>query len=224
MALRINLYHEVLRAKRQRQYDPLRITMLALIVVAAGMASYYFIQLARTNSAKSKQIAQKAEYDKLVPQKAAAEKKEAELNKQIELAEKFTARMEKRIYWAPLFESVMSVIPENVQITKLSCDTGRDKGGVSQITIEGVAADMEPRAVAEDVRRNVAARVASKYANATALFRSMDDGTDHPVVNGKRVATVVFTIAINFKAEPEPAAPAVPVPSRRAGKGTTAGL
>lgn len=223
MALRINLYHEVLRAKRQRQYDPLRLTMLAMIVVAAGMAFYYFVQMARTNSAKSKHATQKAEYEKLLPQKAAAEKREAELTKQIDLAEKLTNRMEKRIYWAPLFEAVMAAVPENVQITKLSCDTGRDKGGVGQITIEGIAADIEPRAVAEDLRKNVAARVGAKYPNASAAFRSMDDGTDHPVVNGKRMMTVVFTIAVTFRAEPEPAAPAAPAPSRRA-RGNTASL
>ena len=60
MALRINLYHEVLRAKRQQQYDPLKLSMLGLIVVAIGMAGYYFLQLKRSSDAHSALQAQKA--------------------------------------------------------------------------------------------------------------------------------------------------------------------
>ena len=214
MALRINLYHEVLRAKRQRQYDPLKLSLLALIVVAVGMATYYFIQMKRTSDSRTAFNAQKAEFDRLSPQQKEAEKKEVELNKQIELAEKLTKRIEKRIYWAPLFESILAVVPTNVQLTKLACDTGREKSGVSQMNIEGIAADMEPRAVAEDFRKAVADRVAAKYANATAAFRNLDESTEHLLVNGKRVGTVVFTIAVTFRAETEPPPPAAAPPKR----------
>ena len=213
MALRINLYHEVLRAKRQQQYDPLKLSMLGLIVVVVGMAGYYFVQLKRTSDVRSAFSAQKAEFDKLSPQQKEAEKKETELNKQIDLAEKLTKRMEKRIYWAPLFESIQSAVPANVQITKLTCDTGREKGGMSQMTIEGIAADQEPRAVAEDLRKAIADRMVAKYPNATATFRNLDDSTEHLQVGGKRVAAVVFTINVTFKTETEPAAP-VAAPKR----------
>ena len=223
MALRINLYHEVLRAKRQEQYDPLKLSLLALIIAVAGMAAYYFLQLKRTSDAKAVFLAQKSEFDKLTPQKAEAEKKELELNKEIELAEKLTKRMEKRIYWAPLFETILTVVPENVQLTKLNCDGGRDKNGTSQINIEGIAADQEPRAVAEDLRKAIAARIGEKYPSASATFRNLDEGTEHLVVNGKRASTVVFTIAVTFRIEAEPPPPA-PAPTRRAPKSDTASL
>jgi Tfp pilus assembly protein PilN len=218
MALRINLFHEVLRAKRQRQYDPLKLSVLALIIVAVGMAAYYFIQLKRTSDAKAVYNAQKSEFDRLTPQKTEAEKKEADINKQIDLAEKFTKRIEKRIYWAPLFESIMVTVPANIQLTKLSCDTGREKAGLSQMSIEGIAASLEPRAVAEELRKAVVARVAAKYPGATAAFRVLDEGTEHPVVGGRRVNTAVFTIAVNFRIEAEPPPPAAAAPVKRVAK------
>ena len=46
MVLRINLYHEVLRAKRQQQYDPLKLSLLALIIVVCLTA----IQAIGTNA------------------------------------------------------------------------------------------------------------------------------------------------------------------------------
>src|SRR5256885_11762278 len=121
MALRINLYHEVLRAKRQQQFDPLKLSLLGLSVVAVGMAAFYVIQLKRTSDVRSALNVQKAEFDRLSPQAKAAEQKEAELTRQIDLAEKLTKRMEQRVYWAPLFESIMAAVPANVQVIKLTC-------------------------------------------------------------------------------------------------------
>lgn len=216
MALRINLYHEVLRAKRQEQYDPLKLSLLGLIIVALIMASYYGVQLKRTSDVRAVYAAQKAEFDKLDPQAKEAEKKEAEMNKQIDLADKLTKRMEKRIYWAPLFETVMATVPPNVQLSRLGCESGRDKGGVSSMSIEGLAADVEPRAVAESMRKAIVAKVAAKYPGAAATFKNLDDSTDHPVVNGRRVSAVVFTINVTFKAEPDPAP--TPAPTKRIAK------
>lgn len=222
MALRINLYHEVIRQKRQKQYDPLKIAMLALIVVAVGMAGYYFFQMNTAGKAKALFLARKSEFERLTPQMADAEKKEVELNKQIGLADKFSKRMEKRIYWAPLFENIIAVVPPNVQITKLNCENGREKGSVSQMNIEGIAADMEPRTVAEELRKAITAQIAVKYPTAHATFRNLDDSTEHPLVDGKRVNAVVFTIAVTFRSEPEP--PAVEAPAKRISRKETAAL
>jgi len=222
MALRINLYHEVIREKRQKQYDPLKIAMLALIVVVVGMAIYYFVQLNTAGKANVLLLAQKSEFERLTPQLAAAEKREVELNKQIDLAEKFAKRMEKRIYWAPLLENIMAVVPPNVQLTKLNCDNGREKTNVSQMNIEGIAADMEPRTVAEELRKAITTQIAVKYPNAHATFRNLDDSSEHPVVAGRRMNAVVFTIAVTFRSEPE--APAVEPPVKRMPKKETAAL
>ena len=223
MALRLNLYHEVIRAKRQRQYDPFKLSLLGLIIVAVGLASYYFIQFKRTSDARAVYTAQKAEFDRLTPQQKEAEKKEGEMNKQIELAEKFAKRIEKRIYWAPVFEHILSVVPANVQLTKLTCDSGREKAGLSTMSIEGIAADQEPRAVAEDLRKAVVARLAAKYPNAAATFRNLDESSEKMNVNGKRVTAAVFTIAVTFRTENEPP-PAAPAQSKRVPKNEASAL
>ena len=222
MALRINLYHEVLRAKRQKQYDPLKLSMFGLGVILVGMAGYYGVQLKQTSDVRSVFAAHRAEFEQLDPQAKKAEAKEAELNKQIALAEKFTNRMEKRINWAPLFESIMTAVPANVQITRLKCESGREKGTNSQMNIEGIAADAEPRAVAESLRKGIADRMAAKYPNATATFRNLDDSTERPLVNGQRVPAVVFSINVTFKTEPD--APAPVLPGKRAPKNEVANL
>jgi Tfp pilus assembly protein PilN len=215
MALRINLYHEVLRAKRQQQYDPLKLSVLGLAVVAVGMAVFYGVQLKRTSDARAAYNTRSAEFKRLDPLSKEAAKKEVELNKQLDLSEKLTRRMEKRTYWAPVFESVLAAVPANVQLTKLACDTGRDKSGTCQMNIEGIAADQEPRAVAEDLRKAIGERVAVKYPNATAAFKNLDESSESVTVKGKRVAAVVFTINLTFKPEVTPPVAAPPPKPKR---------
>jgi Tfp pilus assembly protein PilN len=210
MALHVNLYHEVIRAKRQQQYDPLRLSILALLVVGVLMAGYYGLQLKRTSDARGAFNAQKAEFDRLSPQAKAAADREAELTKKVELAERLTNRMEKRFHWAPVLESIMAAVPANVQLTKLTGDTGKDKGGICQVNIEGIAAGTEPRAVAEDTRKSVAERLGARYPSAAAAFRSLDDSTERVKIDGKPMPSVVFAISVTFKAEAEPA----PAPKR----------
>ena len=164
MAIRLNLYHEVLRAKRQEKYDPLKLSIMGLAVIVAVMAAYYFFQMSRTSSAQNAYAAQKAEFDRLTPQAKAAQEREAQLTKQIDLAKRVADRMEKRFYWAPVFETVVAAVPPNVQITKLSGDLGRDGLRQYQITLEGLAAGAEPRAAAEEMRRSIGDRFSAKCA------------------------------------------------------------
>jgi hypothetical protein len=211
MALHINLYHEVIRAKRQEQYDPLKLSFLGLLIVAVGLVGYYFFQLKQASDARGAFNARKAEFDRVSPMDKAAADREAELTKQLELAERITNRMEKRFHWAPVLETVMASVPPNVQLTKLAGDTGRDRAGVCQINLEGIAAGEEPRAVAEELRKTVVERFAAKYPAASGVFRNLDDSTERIRVDGKPMPAVVFTISITFK--PEIAEPA-PAPKR----------
>jgi hypothetical protein len=205
MALHVNLYHEVIRAKRQKQYDPLKLSILALLVVGVVMVAYYGLQLKRTSDARAALNVQKAEFDRLSPQAKTAADREAELTRKIELAERITNRMEKRFHWAPVLEAIMAAVPANVQLAKFTGDTGRDKGGICQLNIEGIAAGTEPRAVAEDTRKAVADRLSVRYPSAAAAFRSLDDSAERVKIDGKPMPSVVFAISVTFKAEAEPA-------------------
>jgi Tfp pilus assembly protein PilN len=202
MAIRLNLYHQVLRAKREKQYDPLKISFLSLLVVALGLATYYFIQLRRTNVAQATHAARKAEFENLSPLAKTAQEREVALTKQIELADRLTQRIEKRFYWAPVFESLVTAVPPNVQITKLSGDIKNGEPSRNcQLLLEGLAAGQEPRASAEELRRAVVERLAAKYPTASATFRNLDDSAEQVRMDGKVLATAVFTIQISFKAE-----------------------
>ena len=201
MAIRLNLYHEILRARRQEQYDPLKLSFIGLLVAAVCLAGFYVLQLGRTNSVRSEYQAKKAEFDRLSPLAKAAREREVELTKQIELASRITDRMEKRFYWAPVFESVVVAVPANVQITKLSGDAGRDGSRQCQVTLEGVAAGEDPRAAAEEMRRSIADRLGAKYPSIAATFRNLDESPERSRLDGKILPTAVFTINVTFKAE-----------------------
>jgi Tfp pilus assembly protein PilN len=211
MAIRLNLYHEVLRAKREQKYDPLKISFLALLVVSICLAVYYFIQLAGANSARAAYASRKAEFDRLTPLAKQAEARSAELTKQLDLAKSLTDRMEKRFYWAPVFESVAAAVPPHIQITKLSGDAGREGTRQCQLTLEGIAAGEEPRAAAEEMRRAIVERLGAKYASASAVFRSLDDSAESVRLNGHTLRTVVFSINATFKPEATPD----PVPAQK---------
>lgn len=202
MAIRLNLYHQVLRAKRAKQYDPLKLSFLSLLVIALGLAAYYVIQFRRTSVAEAMHAVKKAEIENLNPLAKSAQERQVLLNKQIDLADRLTQRIEKRFYWGPVFESLVAAVPPNVQITKLSGDIKSGEPSRNcHLLLEGLAAGQEPRASAEEMRRAVVERLAARYPTASAMFRNLDDSAEQVRIDGKVLATAIFTIQISFKAE-----------------------
>jgi Tfp pilus assembly protein PilN len=172
--------------------------------------------MSRTSSAQHAYAAHKAEFDRLNPQAKAALERETQLTKQIDLAKRVADRIEKRFYWAPLFETVVTAVPPNVQITRLSGDVGRDSSRQQcQITLEGLAAGPEPRAAAEEMRRSIGDRIAARYNSVTATFRNLDDGTETARLDGKVLPTVVFTIHVTFKTGADPVPVQKPLAQRK---------
>lgn len=214
MSLQIDLYHEVLLAKKHEQYDPLKISLLGLIVVAIGLASYYFVELAKKHSAVSAYEAKQKEFERLAPLAKEAKAREDELSKEIGLAERLSKRIEGRFYWGPVFELVASTVPKNVQITKLGADVTQDAPRTCHMLLDGLAAGVEPRAVAEELRTAIAEKLGQKYKNATAVFKSLDESNEKALLDGRQVQTAVFSINISFVFAQEEA-PA-PAPRRRA--------
>ena len=218
MSLKINLYHEVLRTKKQRQYDPLKISILGLIVVAIGLAGYYFVALAQRRSVVAEYTAKQKEFDTLVPLAKAAKLREEELSNQISLAERLGKRIENRFYWAPVLEVVASSVPLNVQITKLGADIAQEAPRTCQISIDGLAAGAKPRAVAEELRMALAEKFGQKFKGAITTFKSLDESNERVLLDGQMELTAVFSISITFPfSSAEPSTPA-PLPTRRRAK------
>src|ERR1700761_6068916 len=82
MALRLNLYHEVIKAKALKRRDPLKISIYGLSALGACFALYYFAQLVRMHAISDQYQRVKGEFDHLEPLSKAAKKHEDELNKQ----------------------------------------------------------------------------------------------------------------------------------------------
>lgn len=209
MPLKINLYHEVLRARHEVQYDPLRLSMMGLVAVVVCLAGYYTFALIGKSSVVRTFEQKKREFDQLQPKVKAAKEQEETLTKQLALGDTLQARMEERFYWGPIFEQLASLTPLNVQITRCTGDVAAEMPRRCQIAIEGIAAGPEPRRIAEEFRVRMVERLGGAYKNVNASFRTLEDGPERVMADGAKSETANFTIAINFltKSTPEPTPP-----------------
>jgi Tfp pilus assembly protein PilN len=200
MALRINLYHEIHRARKEQRYDPLKISLMCLGIVALGLAGWYVLKLSETNTVREQFATQQAEIAKLTPQSEKAKIDEADIKKELDLAAKLVSRIESRFYWAPVLESFTKTIPKNVQINRLGGDAGilEATGRRIGLTIDGVAAGEQPRKVAEDLRLALIEAIGEKYKSVTASFRSLEDSVEHVNLDGQDRPTAIFSIILTF--------------------------
>ena len=206
MALRLNLYHEVIKAKALKRRDPLKISIYGLSALAACFALYYFAQLVRMHSISDQYAKVKAEFDHLEPQAKAAKKREDELTQLTSTSAQMVKRIEGRFYWAPLLSELSQIVPRDVQITRLGGDVSGDGMRKCAVTIDGLAAGADPRRVAEDLRTAIAERLSPKYKNVTSTFKTLEDGTETMTLDGKQVNTASFAILVQLSFGEEKAA------------------
>ena len=210
MAIRLNLYYEVQKSKKQQQYDPLKLAMIGLAVIIVGLAVYYFMELGKATGVRDAFLAHKAESVKLTPLAKAAKDREIAVSKKIEIAKQLARKVEDRFYWGPILEQLISNIPPSVQLTKCTASIAPALPRRCDILLEGLAAGDEPRIVAEELRTSLAEQLGQKYKKTVANFRSLDDGTESVSINGKQVRTAAFIIAVTFNGGEEPPPPPPP--------------
>ena len=210
MAIRLNLYYEVQKTKKQRQYDPLKIAMICLGVIILGLAGYYFMQLGEATAVRDAYRAHKAESVKLAPLAIAAKEREIAVSKKVEMAKQLAKKVEDRFYWGPVLEQLISSIPPNVQLTKCNATIATALPRRCDILLEGLAAGDEPRIVAEELRTSLAEQLGKTYKKTVANFKSLDDGSETVSINGKPARTASFVIAVTFNGGEEPPPPPPP--------------
>jgi len=198
MALRLNLYHEVLKAKALKRRDPLKISIYALSAIAAMCACWYLIQFMKMHSMSDELARVKAEFDQVEPAAKAARKREEELTAQSQISTQLAKRMEGRFYWAPVLAQIMQVVPREVQITRMGGDISGEGLRRCMITIDGLSAGIDPRRVAEDLRTAIAEKFSPNYKNVTSTFKMLEDGTEMVMLDGKQTATAVFAINVQL--------------------------
>jgi hypothetical protein len=206
MALHLNLYHEVTKAKALKRRDPLKLSIYALVAIIACFALYYVLQVIKVHNINSELTAKKDEFTKLEPEAKAAKKREEELNQQMKAGDLLVKRVETRFYWAPMLAQIMELVPRDVQVTRLVGDLSGDGLRRCQISLDGLSAGADPRKVAEDLRTAIAEKFTPNYKNVSSKFRNLEDGTEMVMLDGKQVPTAIFAINVELYTGEEKAA------------------
>ena len=206
MALRLNLYHEVIKAKALKRRDPLKISIYVLSGIAALCTCWYVLQVIQMSSLASELAKVKGEYRKMEPVAKAAKKREDELAGQAKLSAQLERRMEGRFYWAPVLAQIMQIVPREVQVTRMGGDVSGENLRRCIITIDGLSAGTDPRKVAEDLRTALAEKLSPNYKSVTSTFKTLEDGTEMVMLDGKQMPTATFAINVQLYAGEEKSA------------------
>jgi antitoxin component of MazEF toxin-antitoxin module len=196
MALHINLFHEIAKARQLKRRDPLKLSMYGLSAIAACCALFYFIELGRNHVLRRELFSAQEKFRAIEPKAKAAKKIEDDLNVEIKKGEAITQRIERRFYWAPLLEQLSQVVPREIQITRLVGDVTGDKSRKCALMIDGISTGADPRRTAEELRTAIAEKFAPKYHSVTSTFKSLDDGSELVMLDGKQLPTATFAINI----------------------------
>ncbi|PYK78483.1 MAG: hypothetical protein DME37_10160 [Verrucomicrobia bacterium] len=190
MPLQLNLLHEEILEQRQRQRDPLKLSIYAGIGLAALLVLNY-----------------------LWTKVTAAQKRTEELNGIISTTKALDGFIDRRFYWAPLLEKVAHCVTPNIQITALEGAVEEEKG--ISITLDGVAGGREPRGVAEDFRQMLLEQIGKEEPSVKVEFKALEDLDTTVSVGGNNVTTAHFIVIVGLDPFPKPPEPA---PSERKSK------
>jgi hypothetical protein len=198
MPLHLNLYHEIQKRKALKRRDPLKISLYGLAAIAIAFAAYYVVQLLQMHSLVERLDTAKGEYDKLAPVAKTSKKREDELTLKVKATDSLIQRIEGRFYWAPVLAEIMTAVPRQVQVTRLSGELPIDGVKRCSITVDGLSAGSDPRKVAEELRTALAETFKSKFKSVTSTFRTLEDGTEMVMLDGKQVPTATFAISLQL--------------------------
>lgn len=213
MPLQLNLLHEEILEQRQRQRDPLKLSMYAGIGLAVLLVLNYLWTGYRVLESRSRLNAVQSEWAKVEPKVTAAQKRTEELNGIISTTNALDGFIDRRFYWAPLLEKVAHCVTPNIQITALEGAAEDDKGVT--ITLDGVAGGREPRGVAEDFRQMLLEQIGKEQPSVRVEFKSLEDLDTTVPLSGDNVTTAHFIVMVGL--DPFPKAPE-PAPSERKSK------
>src|SRR5438034_8410966 len=203
MPLQLNLLHEEILEQRQRQRDPLKLSIYAGIGLAVSLVLNYLWTGDRVLESKSRLNAVQSEWAKIEPKVTAAQKRAEELNDIISTTKTLDGSIDRRFYWAPLLEKVAHCVTPNIQITALEGAVEEEKG--ITITLDGVAGGREPREVAEDFRQMLLEQIGKEEPSIKVEFKTLEDLDTTVSVGGNNVTTAHFVVMVVLNIFPKPA-------------------
>ena len=209
MPLHIDLLHEIQHQKLARRRDPLKLSILAMLLVGVGFVAFYLARLQQVSSVRTRLGAVQAEWDKLEPKARQAKTEEEELTASIKASETMVKRVDGRFYWAPIFDQVMQAVPREVQITRISGDVSNEAAKPKVLHVVGISSSAsEPRKVAEDLRTALDNKLSEKFKHVTSSFRSLEESEEVVTLDGKAIPTANFSMEFQIttaEAAPTPA-------------------
>ena len=206
MALHLNLLHEEILEQRQRQRDPLKIGMIALVSCGALLFLYYTWNAYRTLEIKSRLTTVERAWKKIEPGVIAAQKRVADLEGVVKTTRALDDYIDNRFFWAPFLQKVSRCVAPNTQLSNFEGVVLDENKGIN-VSIEGVAAGREPRSVAENLRQMLLEQLAQSYSAVKAEFKTLEDLDTIVNVAGTHMATAHYILTVNFNpaAVPKPA-------------------
>ena len=197
MALQLNLLHEQIAEKRQRQRDPLKIGMMALGAIGALMLLFYVFKAYQTLAIKSRLTAVQHEWSKVEPKVTAAQKRSNELSAIIGTTRVLDTMIEGRFYWAPFMQKLSRCVAPNAQLMSFDGSLSEDSKQVT-VSIQGVAAGREPRAAAEDLRQLMTEQLSQSYTDVKVEFKSLEDLDTITNVGGVNMPVARYVVSATF--------------------------
>ncbi len=205
MALHLNLLHEEILEQRQRQRDPLKIGMIALVGCGVLLFLYYTWNAYRTLEIKSRLTTIERAWKKIEPGVTAAQKRVADLEGVIKTTRALDDYIDNRFFWAPVLQKVSRCVAPNTQLTNFEGAVQDENRGID-VSLEGIAAGREPRSVAEDLRQMLLEQFRQSYSDVKAEFKTLEDLDTIVNVAGTHMATAHYILTVNFNpaAMPKP--------------------
>lgn len=208
MALQLNLLHEEISEHRQRQRDPLKLGIYALVAFGAILFLWYGWNAYQTIHIKNQLSAVEAEWVKVEPKVTAAQNRATELHKIIDSTKVLDGLIAGRFYWAPFLAQLAGCVSPDLQLISLDGNAADDGSSVT-VALEGLSAATEPRAAAEQFRQMLAEQLVKKYSNVKVEFRNLEDLDTVVNLAGVPTATARFLVNVSFDTKaPTPGATA----------------
>ena len=201
MALHLNLLHEEILEQRQRQRDPLKIGMIALVSCGVLLFLYYTWNAYRTLEIKSRLTTIERAWKKIEPRVTAAQKRVADLEGVIKTTRALDDYIDNRFFWAPFLQKVSRCVAPNTQLTNFGGVVLDENKGID-VSLEGVAAGREPRSVAENLRQMLLEQLRQGYSDVKVEFKTLEDLDTIVNVAGTHMATAHYVLTVNFNPAP----------------------
>ncbi len=198
MALHLNLLHEEISAERQRQRDPLKISMMLLVVVGVLMAFFYVWKGYQTLAIKNRLAGVQREWAKVEPSVTAAQKRSTELTHIISTTKVLDRMIDERFYWAPLLQTLSRCVAPNAQLTAFDGALSEDRKTVT-LNLDGTAAGREPRSAAEELRQLLSEQLAQRYTDVKVEFKTLEDLDTVVSVAGVTMAMARYNISVTLR-------------------------